>query len=343
MEIILPWNTIFKILFTAVMVAVFLKLTSFFMLLFLSMILATSLSPAVDWMVAKKIPKWAAQLSIAIILIAGAATIAFGVLPSIVVQITHLTDKLPELKTELENSIEPSGLRGQVHAILENPDQITGNLTQKMTGWVATALGEAYSFVLLLILAIYFMIDGDAGFEWFLAFFSVTNQKKIKKTAEEVRPIIFSYVMGQFVTCVLVAIYVFTVLQILHVPGALLLAAIAAVCDIVPVVGFITSISIGFLMGLTVSGKTGITVAICYFAYMMLENNFIAPKVYGTRMDLSKLAVLLSILIGGVIAGIPGMVVVLPLVASFTVIEKVWLKPYLGEQTVKEHEKQTGI
>jgi predicted PurR-regulated permease PerM len=343
MEFILPWRTIFKMLFAALLVAAILKLTSFLMLLFLAIILATSLSPAVDWMESKKVPRWGAQAMIGVMLIVGVGFIAFGLIPSLMGQMTHLVEKLPDLKKELENSVEPSGLREQVHAILENPEKITGNLPEKLPGWGGAAIGGAYSFVLLLILALYFMIDGGTGYRWVLAFFSPANQKKLNKTAEEIRPIIFSYVVGQLVTCILVAIYVFILLTILKVPGALLLACIAAVCDVVPVVGFITSLTAGFLMGLTVSGSTGLTVAIFYFLYMLLENNWIAPKVYGNRMDLSKLAVLLSILVGGVLAGIPGMVIVLPIVASFTVVEKIWLKPYLGEQTVKEHEKQTGI
>ena len=135
--------------------------------------------------------------------------------------------------------------------------------------------------------------------------------------------VISAFVSGNILTSVFVAVYTFTVLSLFHVPGALTLASIAAICDLIPVVGFITSIACAFLMALTVSTKAAVTVALLYFAYSLVENYIIMPKVYGAKMRLSTLVVLLTIMIAGTVGGVPVILLSLPIVASFPVVERI--------------------
>ena len=72
--------------------------------------------------------------------------------------------------------------------------------------------------------------------------------------------------------------------------------------------------------------------------YSALENYVLIPHIYGNRMKLSPLVVLLSLIVSGSIAGIPGMIAILPIVAAYEPIERRWLKRHYGlEETVKLH------
>ena len=90
------------------------------------------------------------------------------------------------------------------------------------------------------------------------------------------------------------------------------------------------------LVALTVSLKTALLVAALYVAYHLAESYFIVPKVYGNRLRLSELTVPLSCLVAGLVAGVIGVLLVLPLVACYPIVERYWLQSYLNPDTVKQ-------
>ena len=61
--------------------------------------------------------------------------------------------------------------------------------------------------------------------------------------------------------------------------------------------------------------------------------------VYGNRLRLSGFTVLLATLSAGFLAGIEGAISILPVVASYPVIEKIWLRPFLGKNVIDEHHR----
>lgn len=78
---------------------------------------------------------------------------------------------------------------------------------------------------------------------------------------------------------------------------------------------------------MSVSTPVALAVVGLYSAYHLTENYSIAPKVYGDRLELSNLAVILAFVVGATIGGIiGGAVVALPIAALYRVIENVWLR-----------------
>src|SRR4030095_8050653 len=117
------------------------------------------------------------------------------------------------------------------------------------------------------------------------------------------------------------------VLAILKVPNALLLAVMAGVFDVLPMIGFFLFTIPAVLMAWTVSAPTAAIVAALYVAYHVVENYFIVPKVYGDRLRPPTLTFLISCLAAGIVAGVIGIIIILPVVASYPVVERLWLHP----------------
>jgi predicted PurR-regulated permease PerM len=136
---------------------------------------------------------------------------------------------------------------------------------------------------------------------------------------------------------VLCGLYAFIVLALFRVPNAGFLAIIAAIFDVLPLIGFFLFTIPAMAMALTVSPGTALLVGVFYGAYHLVENYFIVPKVYGNRLRLSTLTVLISCLAAGMIAGVIGVIIVLPAVASYPVLERYWLRPHLEPDTVQKH------
>ena len=125
--------------------------------------------------------------------------------------------------------------------------------------------------------------------------------------------------------------------MVFHVPSAALLAVMAGIFDVLPLIGFFLFAIPAVALAFTVSPMTAAWVAGLYIAYHLLENYFIVPKVYGNRLRLSTLTVLVSCLAAGLVAGVVGVILVLPIVASYPIIERIWLQPYLERGTVQKH------
>jgi predicted PurR-regulated permease PerM len=188
--------------------------------------------------------------------------------------------------------------------------------------------------VLALILMIYLLIEGRRTYQWLLAFVPARHRPRVDQTACDAEEAIKGYVLGNIATSVFATLFVLTLLTVLHVPGALLLALLAGIFDFVPVVGFICSAVPAILLALTVSGTTALLVLVLYAVYHGIENYIIAPRVYGGRLRMSNLAVIVAFAVGAELGGIMGALLALPAAAMYPAVERIWLKDYLGRDTV---------
>src|SRR5581483_640745 len=203
----------------------------------------------------------------------------------------------------------------------------------------SAGLERIAEFFLVLILSLYFVAEGDRVYKWLTAFLPDEHRRKAAAAAEEISEVVSQYVIGNLITSVICGIYAFIVLRLLHVPNSALLAVMAGIFDLLPIFGFFLFTIPAVLLALTVSAKAAIIVAILYTAYHVAENYFIVPKVYGNRLRLSELTVLLSCLVASLLGGVIGVLLVLPIVASYPTIERIWLRPYLQRDTVQRHQE----
>jgi predicted PurR-regulated permease PerM len=194
------------------------------------------------------------------------------------------------------------------------------------------------AFVLAWILVVYMLIERDQTYEWVRGFVPARLHPRFDRTATEARAVASGYVISNFVTSACAGIYFFAWLSILGVPSALLLALLAFLFDFIPVLGFYLSCAPAIAMAATVSGTLAVAMIPIYLSYDFIENYLIAPRVYGDRLRLSRLAVLLSFAVGAQLAGVVGALLALPLAAIYPTIEKLWLRRTFGDDVVEAHE-----
>lgn len=220
----------------------------------------------------------------------------------------------------------------------ETLNSVPNILPQLMFG-ISWALQGLFEIALGIAFAIYFLIDGPRTYIWVTAFFNDEHKKKIDQSSKEVGEIIFAYVAGQILTSFLCAAFTFAILFSFNVPVALVLAAFAGVFDILPIVGFFLFSIPAVIMALTVSPSTAYIVAGLFLIYHGVENYFLVPKIYGNRMRVSGLVVLFALAAGALLAHIQGAIAILPIVASYPFIERIWLIPFIGQKSVTKHKK----
>jgi predicted PurR-regulated permease PerM len=329
-----PWRTLFKIVAAVALVWLWLQLVEVVLVVIVAALLAVTLNPVVGWLEGRGVSRGKGTALVAFLIVATVAGFLWFTWASLSEQVNYLLDHVNEVEGNVLAKVPPWAremIGGQNTA--ETQSRIAA-YALKVGQSAAYAVGVTF---LGFILTLYLLIEGRSTLAWLIAFTPATKRARIERTLAESERVIFAYVAGNVLTSIIATVVSLIALSALKVPAALLLAILAGLSDFVPVVGFVLTAIPTILMGLTVSGTTGLLVAVFYLTYNTVENYLISPWAYGDRMRMSNLAVLLAFIVGGQVAGVIGALIVLPIAALYPSIEEIWLRDRLGKVTLDEH------
>lgn len=202
---------------------------------------------------------------------------------------------------------------------------IVGNtmLSLKDTLFVLTLL-PIYSFLILYYRP---MIK-----KFLLDIFKYHNKDRVEEVLAESRGVIQNYMLGLLIEMVIVAIINFIGFQIIGIEYAIFLAVFAAVLNLIPYIGML--IASIFCVLVTLTSSTNPFDALWTLAVLwivqFIDNNFLMPKIVGSKVKINALITILGVLIGGALCGVPGTFLSIPGIAILKVIfERVdELKPW---------------
>lgn len=301
------------------------------MVIVVAIIIAVALDPLVRFLERRHVPRWlgAAGSVFLIAVICGAMIAASWV--SLTEQSRFLIENVTNYYRQLRAAFPA------IERFLPTADQ--GGLGSYALSFVRSAANAAGMFVVALVLTIYLLIEWKPTVEWLLAFVPPQHRAKARRTLDEAGDTVRSYVVGNALTSLITAVATYVALAALQVPAALVLAILAGLFDFIPVVGFLLSLGITALVAATVSTGALLGVVAFYLVFNAVENYFIAPKIYGRELQVSKLAVLIAVAVGGQLGGVMGALLALPVAATYPIVERLWLRNELGEDTVEIHKR----
>lgn len=338
-ELHIPSKTILKVLLWGLVASMVVKLWPELVYLSLSLLLAVALGPVVTRLDRLGLSRGAAVTLIAFLLLACAALVVAFVLPPLVQQGGEVAANFPSYRERAQQHLPQSPIVRHLATqllLLPTKPEVAHQLNKPLI-WGQMALSGLTTTLLVLIIALYLLLDGRRLYAWLLAYVPRRHRGKMARTVPEVSDVVFGYVRGQLVTSALFALFTAVTLSVLRVPAALPLALLAGICDVLPVVGIVLATAPAVLLALTVSPGVAAAVACLYVGYHLLEAYLLVPRVYGKSLRLSTLAVLLALIVGGSLQGVIGAVIVLPLVAAYPIVERIWLKSYLAPEVIQDH------
>ena len=301
------------------------------MVIVVAIILAVSLHPAVSYFERHRVPRWLGAFGSVLVLAALVAGLIAATWMSMTEQFDFIVQNVRAFYRQLRTSFPG------IERLLPSTEQ--GGLGQYALSFGRSAATAVGMFVVALVLTVYMLIEWKPTLEWLLAFVPQEHRPKARRTLDAARETVFSYVVGNALTSLITAIATFVALVALKVPAALVLAIIAGLFDFIPVVGFLLSLGITAVLAATVSTTALVGVIAFYLAFNAIENYFIIPKVYGRELAMSNLAVLIAVAVGGQLGGVMGALLALPLAATYPIVERIWLRDSLSEDTVEIHEQ----
>ncbi|WQH31067.1 AI-2E family transporter [Rhodococcoides fascians] len=296
------------------------KLSTVVIPLGLALLAAALLVPIVDWMQRRGVPRVAA------VIIASIGVVA-GIMTFIVEQFIEGLPQVGDQFTQSINSVEEWLSNGPLHISEDQIRQATDNLVKVIQDnqeavtsgalTTATVIGEILTGALLtLFTLIFFLYGGDQIWQFVTRLAPTKARKKIRTAGIQGFGSLVGYVRATVAVAAADAVGIGAGLAILGVPLALPLASLVFIGAFIPIIGAVLTGFVAVFIALVTKGLiTAVITLGIVIAVMQLEGHVLQPLLLGRAVRLHPLAVVLSITVGILLAGIVGGLLAVPIVA----------------------------
>lgn len=186
--------------------------------------------------------------------------------------------------------------------------QGAGRVLHSLTGWAGAIVDVIAGFVLTL----YFIIEGECAYRWFLSFIPFQPRERLDATLQRAALRMEKWLVGQ-ATLMLILGTVSTIVYVsIGVRYAYGLGVLTGLLNLVPVLGVAVSAVLAILVAAIDSWGRVLGVAIFFALWVQLENYLLIPRIMRSRVDLPGLGVFVALLLGSELGGIPGAMVAIP-------------------------------
>jgi predicted PurR-regulated permease PerM len=288
------------------------------LLVVVALVLAGTFNPVVEWMERRGLKRLYGLVLVFVALLAITCLLIFFMVPPITEQLTQIVSDAPRHREQLIALLQQREFTAPLARAVEHADlaKTMARLESYLVGYLPrAAVGLGYA-VTTLVLAFYILADGKRTQGTLYAIVPRGYHMRLARILQHMETIVGGYMRGQLITSAAVGVVTFVLLLACNVPNALSLSLFAALVDVIPFVGAVLASAPAVLSALGVSVAVGLVVLIVLFVYQELENRVLVPRIYGHVLRLSPTVVILALLAGGMLLGIIGALLALPIAAG---------------------------
>jgi len=311
-------------------------------------LLAMLFLPLSIWFERKGIPKFLAILLCILLflgVVVGIIWLISWQIADLVSQADNLQGRIKQMITQIEESIRD--LLGisprEQEKFIQKQVESSGNMISRI-GFSLRSF--VVGFLLTLVYIFLFLYYRDRIKNFILKLVPAQQKKNTEVILQDTEKVSQKYLMGLGLMILCLWIMYGIAFSIVGVKYAILLAVLCGILEIVPYIGNFTGNMLAILMVIIQGGGLGmvIGVLITYAVIQFLQSNFLETLVVGKEVNVNPLFVILGLVVGQLIWGIPGMVLAIPLLGIVKIfcdhIEP--LKPY-GYIIGSEKKKRRGF
>ncbi|WP_082716937.1 AI-2E family transporter [Microterricola viridarii] len=299
----------------------------------LALFLALGLDPVVS-LLERKLPRPGAIAIVVGVVLLAFAGIILAIVPVLVEQTTNLINDLPNMIKNLTAAGWYQDIQAQFGSTVEDALnsalhflQDPGNLASIGGGIVAVGAGVAGGItgvVIVLILTLYFLAALPSMKKLAARFVPAYQRDGFTEITNDVAGAVGRYVIGQFSLALINGVLSLIFLTIIGAPLPALLALIAFIGSLIPMVGTLLAAILISLICFLASPLTALVAAIYYLIYMQVEAYVLSPRIMNKAVAVPGAIVVIAAVAGGTIGGVLGALVAIPVAASgMIIIQKV--------------------
>lgn len=301
----------------------------------LALFLALGLSPAVDFLARRRVPRGFAVTIVALVLLGVIALGVTALVPIVTEQATSLTRQLPGMLQNLLNHPVLAEWEQRDEVLRRAQEFITsGELIQNLFGGIMGAgrlvVNLLFSVIVTLVLTIYFLASLPSIKEAIYAMAPASRRPRARYLADEIFGGVSGYITGMFVIVTVASVSAFIFMNIVGLGDfSLALAFVVAMFCFIPLVGSSLAMVTVAIVGFAVDPTIGIATIIYFLIYQQFDAYVLYPNVMRRTVKVPGALVVLSAIIGGMLFGVIGAVIAIPTTAALLLLHREIVQPAL--------------
>ncbi|MBF4566263.1 AI-2E family transporter [Plantibacter sp. VKM Ac-2876] len=313
-----------------------------------ALFIALGLDPLVSWL-EQKLPRGLAIAVVFLAVIGAFVGIIFAIVPLLVTQISNFVSDYPRISQQFLNSdfvawvqntigntLDIDSALNDAFSFLKDPN----NLLNIGGGIVAVGAGVASGItgsIIVLILTLYFLASLRSMKAVTYRFLPAYRREGFAQVLEEITQAVGRYVVGQVGLALVNGVLSFIFLSIIGAPFPPLLALLAFIGSMIPLVGTLSASIVNSALCLFVSPVTALIAIIYYLIYMQVEAYILSPRIMNKAVAVPGALVVIAAFGGGALGGILGALVAIPVAASIIIIVQKVVFPSQDSKVVPEN------
>jgi predicted PurR-regulated permease PerM len=297
----------------------------------LALFLAIGLEPVVAWLTRRKVHRGVAVAVVALLVVGVVGGFLAAAIPPLATQVEAFISHLPTYVAQMKDHSTTLGkLDLRFHIQQHIDDFVNGSsITTGILSAGQLVLTTTASTTSVMVLTIYLLFDLPRIRRLAYRMMPASRRPRVILIGDEVLAKVGRYVLGNMFTSLIAGVGTFIWLFAFGVPYPVVLAAMVAIFDLIPVVGSTIAGVIVSLIAVSVSVPVAIATAIFYVAYRLLEDYLIVPRVIGRAVHVSGTVTIVAVLIGAAVLGLLGALVAIPAAAAIDVMLRETVFPRL--------------
>jgi predicted PurR-regulated permease PerM len=305
------------------------SVSQIFVLILVSLFLATGLNPAVEALRRRNVSRGSAVAVIFSSVILFVVFFAFVVVPPVVSQGSNLIENAPQLLDNLMKNGTINSLNDQfglIDTLQSRLNSVTsdGTLLISTFGGVIgvgqSILSGFFTALTILVLTLYFITSLPQAVSLGLSLVPASRRERVGKLTEAVIQRIGLFVGSQILIAAMAAVFVVLLSSILGMPSPIAIGMIVFVVALIPLIGHFIGSGVVTLIALTQSPLIGLVAFVAYVLYVQIENYVVTPRIMKRTLSVPGAVTIISALIGSSLLGLVGGLLAVPVAASIILI-----------------------
>ena len=297
------------------------------LLVFIAFLLAAGLEPLIERLRSGlPLPRGAAVLIAYVLILFAGIGVGLAVVPGAIDQGAALAAALPETLDRARgwtSQLEPPALAKGAQALIGNIESLIRPAPPKPAAVVAASLTVAdalFSIVTVLTLVYFWVVERSRLQRFALSFLPADRRPGARDAWNDIEARLGGWVRGQLTLMIVVGVLTGLAYGIIGVPSAPLLGMIAGLTEAIPIVGPLLGAIPAVLLTVTFLPDALPWVLLAYALIHLGESNILVPRIMRNAVGISPFLIIVSLLIGGALAGLMGALVAVPATAAIVAV-----------------------
>ena len=323
-------NTLVVVITLAITYALFLSVR-ILIVLFLAIIVASAVRPAVLWLQERRVPQALAILLVYSLVAVGIFTVMILVVPPSINRLAgyitnedRLAGRIIAAQTWLEQTIEqrtgndvtlldPESIRTTVSNIVED----FRREAPRLLGEVGALLGD---FILVVVMGVYWLTSRDHAVEFNTRLFPIGRRTVVTQIITEIESSMGAYVRGIVLVATFVGVANYILLSLLGVPNPLTSGFIIGVTTAIPIIGGYIGAVAAVLLALLSSPLHALLAFASFVLVQQVENHYLTPRVMSNSVGLNPILIIVFLFVGFSLGGVIGALIAVPIAGALMIL-----------------------